>query len=68
MYEPSSISGGKPPTNTFLENRSPPSDPCECGDERAGDPSGKEVPSTKPPASSEILSSSPWKNGLPSNE
>ena len=35
---PSSISGGKPPTNTFLENFSPLSEPCECGEERAGDP------------------------------
>lgn len=37
-YEPSSISGGSPPTKTLRENLSPLSDPCEFGDERLGDP------------------------------
>lgn len=47
---PSSISGGKPPTNTFLENRSPLSDPCD-GDERAGDPICKLFSKKFPPLS-----------------
>lgn len=52
---PSSISGGNPPTKTFREKRSPLSDPCEWGDERAGDPIVcKLLPSRKfpPPLSS----------------
>lgn len=39
LVSPSSMSGGSPPTNTFLLNRSPCSDPPETGDERAGEPS-----------------------------
>lgn len=54
---PSSMSGGNPPTNTLRENLSPPSLPCECGDDRAGDPMGNvELLSTNP-ASSEMWSS-----------
>lgn len=53
------MSGGNPPTNTFRENRSGTSEPCDCGDDRAGDPIDSEGPSTKPP--SDMWSSIPWK-------
>lgn len=42
---PSSMSGGSPPTNTFREKRSVMSEFCDCGDERAGEPSGSDNPS-----------------------
>lgn len=48
---PSSISGGRPPTNTFREKRSHVSDPWELGDDLAGEPRGNVVPSTNPASS-----------------
>lgn len=36
----SSMSGGRPPTNTFLENLSPPSEPCEWGEDLEGELNG----------------------------
>ena len=59
------MSGGRPPTNTLRENLSVTSEPCEFGDDLAGEPIGMVAPSTKPPASSVMWSSNPWKNGLP---
>lgn len=54
-YKPSSMSGGKPPTNTLREKRSVTSDPCEWGDDRAGEPmDGKVNPSTYALVSSEM--------------
>lgn len=37
---PSSMSGGRPPTKTLREKRSPVSDPWLCGEERDGDDRG----------------------------
>lgn len=51
---PSSISGGNPPTKTFLENRSFTSEFCDCGDDLAGELIGRANPSTKPLDSSAI--------------
>lgn len=51
---PSSISGGRPPTNTLREKRSFTSELCDCGDERAGELIGNGKPSAKPPDSSVI--------------
>lgn len=51
---PSSMSGGRPPTNTLREYRSWLSEPTECGEERAGELSGKIELSMYPPASSGI--------------
>lgn len=56
---PSSISGGNPPTKTFRENLSPLSEPCEWGEERAGDPIGRLLLSMNPPDSS-VWSSAHW--------
>lgn len=60
------MSGGKPPTNTLREKRSFTSDPCECGDDLAGDPiDGRVKPSTYALVSSEMWSSIREKYDLP---
>lgn len=48
------MSGGRPPTNTLRENLSPPSEPCECGEDLEGELKGcaPNPPSTKWPGSS----------------
>lgn len=62
---PSSISGGRPPTNTLREKRSVTSEPCEWGDDRAGEPiDGSASPSTYVLVSSEMWSSMREKYGL----
>lgn len=43
------MSGGRPPTKTLREKRSVTSEPCDCGDERAGEPIEMVGPSPKPP-------------------
>lgn len=40
VNKPSSISGGRPPTNTFRENLSPVSEPWLWGEDRDGELSG----------------------------
>lgn len=60
INSPSSMSGGNPPTKTLREKRSPLSDPCECGEERAGEPSWILLPSMKPPPPDSSVWSSFW--------
>ena len=59
------MSGGRPPTKTLREYRSWLSEPTECGDERAGELSGRMELSRYPPPSSGMWSSTPWKYGFP---
>ena len=61
-YKPSSISGGKPPTNTFLENLSPVSLPGDLGGHRREEFKDGTICS-KWPSSNKWLSSNPVKNG-----
>lgn len=62
QYKPSSISGGKPPTNTFLENRSPVSLPGDLGGHKSEEFKDGTICS-KWPSSNKWLSSNPVKNG-----
>lgn len=71
IYSPSSISGGKPPTNTFLEYFSSFSCSKACGEDCA--PGGRDAMNTCPSTIWELgfsimaaaaCSSSPGKNGL----
>ena len=66
---PSSMSGGRPPTNTLREKRSPVSEACERGEEREGEVRGRPADrwrrgSPNPPSSSSRPSSMPRKVGL----